>query len=65
MSRVKIKDKNIDLVQIEKNGNILLPKNEYENKQSLLIYIGLLFGIGTIIYSYLFYFKKLKWFKNE
>ena len=55
---------NIDLVQIEKNGKILLPKNEFENKQSFLIYIGLFFGIGTIIFSYLYYFKKLKWLKK-
>lgn len=56
---------NIDLVQIEKKGNIILPKNEYENKQSFLIYIGLIFGIGTLVYSYLFYFKKLKWLNKK
>ena len=54
---------NIDLVQIEKNGNIILQKNEFENKQSFLLYIGLFFGIGTIIFSYLYYFRKLKWLK--
>ena len=64
-NRNKRENVNIDLVQIEKHGNIILQKNEYENKQSFLIYIGLFFGIGTIIYSYLFYFKKLKWLKKE
>ncbi|MDG4946244.1 hypothetical protein NMK71_07450 [Weeksellaceae bacterium KMM 9713] len=48
---------NLDLVQIEKNGKIILPKNEFENKQSFLIYIGLFFGIGSIIFSYLYYFN--------
>ncbi len=55
---------NIDLVQIEKKGNIILPKSELENKQSFLIYIGLFFGFGTIIFSYLYYVKKPKWIKN-
>ena len=56
---------NIDLVQIEKGGKIILPKNEFENKQSFLIYIGLFFGIGTVIYSQLYYMKKLKWINKR
>jgi hypothetical protein len=56
---------NIDLVQIEKGGKIILLKNEFENKQSFLIYIGLFFGIGTVIYSQLYYMKKLKWINKR
>ncbi|MFT3843805.1 MAG: hypothetical protein QM725_02035 [Lacibacter sp.] len=46
---------NIDLVQVEKGNQILLPKKEYERKEGSLIYIGLTFGILTVILSFLYY----------
>ena len=46
---------NIDLIQVEKNDKILISKNEYENKESALIYIGLIAGIGTILLAFRFY----------
>ncbi|ESU24971.1 hypothetical protein FSS13T_18690 [Flavobacterium saliperosum S13] len=49
---------NINLIQIERNGIVLLGKKEYENKESALIYIGLFFGVGSVAYS--FYFLKRK-----
>ncbi len=50
-------DVNIDLVQIEKNNAILLDKKEYLNKESSLIWIGLLAGVSSILFS-LWYFKR-------
>jgi hypothetical protein len=47
---------NIDLIQVEKDGKILISKDEYEKKESMLIYIGLIAGIGTLIAAYA-YFK--------
>ena len=55
---------NIDLVQIEKNGKVVLNKTEFEKKESNLIYIGLIAGIGTIFLSYLYYKKKFGFPKN-
>jgi hypothetical protein len=50
---------NIDLIQVESKGTILLDKKEYEGKESFLIYIGLFAGISSVILSILFYFGKL------
>ena len=47
---------NIDLIQVEKDGKILISKDEYEKKESSLIYIGLIAGIVTLIMAY-GYFK--------
>jgi hypothetical protein len=46
---------NINLIQIEKGGFVVLSKNEYEKKEGALIWIGLSFGILTIIISWLYY----------
>ena len=46
---------NIDLIQVEKNEKILISKDEYEKKESALIYIGLTAGIGTLFMAYKFY----------
>ncbi len=46
---------NIDLVQIEKEGTIVLDKTEFEDKESFLIGIGLIGGlafVGLAIYNY-------------
>ena len=50
---------NIDVVQMEKNGRIILSKSEFEKKESSLILLtliaGLLFVAGAI-YNYKKYF---------
>lgn len=49
------KEINIDLVQIEKGGQILVNASEFEQKESSLIYIGLaaiIFNVGYSIYYY-------------
>lgn len=56
---------NIDLIQVEKNGKIIISKNEYEKKESALVYIGLIAGLGTLFMAYRYYkyeniFKNLK-----
>jgi len=50
---------NIDLVQVERNGQTVLDKKEYEKKESALIYIGLTAGFLTILLSYLYYKRKI------
>ena len=48
-------DINIDLIQVEKDGRVLIDATEYEKKESSLIYIGfvaLLLNIGYSIYYY-------------
>ncbi len=49
---------NIDLVQVEKSGQILLDKKEYERKESSLIYLGLIGGVLTFFLSYWYYKRK-------
>jgi len=58
---------NIDLIQVEKHGNILIDKSEYEKKESALIYIGLIAGVGSVVVSIFYYRRKLnpKYFKNN
>jgi hypothetical protein len=46
---------NIDLIQVEKDGQVLIGEEEYEKKESSLIYIGLIAGIGTLFMAYRFY----------
>ena len=46
---------NIDLIQVEKDGQVLISKEAYEKKESSLIYIGLIVGIGTLFMAYRFY----------
>ena len=53
------KNINIDLVQIEKRDSIIYSKNEYEKKEGALIWIGLIFGFLSILFSWLYYKKKL------
>lgn len=49
---------NIDLIQVEKAGHILIDKSEYERKESVLIYIGLAAGIFSVILAVLHYRRK-------
>ncbi|HUM53327.1 MAG TPA: hypothetical protein PK431_16000 [Chitinophagales bacterium] len=54
---------NIDLIQIEKHGKIILDKKEYEKKESSLIFIGAGAILGNIIlwfYSRKRYLEKAK-----
>lgn len=46
---------NINLIQVEKDGKIIIDKYEYENKHSSLIYIGFIAGFLTLFMSYRFY----------
>lgn len=46
---------NIDLIQVEKNGQILLDKKEYEKKESTLIYMGLFGTLVTYVIAYHYY----------
>ena len=43
---------NIDLIQLEKNGKIIIDKREYEEKESFLFYIGLIAGFLILYLSY-------------
>ncbi|KQT17680.1 hypothetical protein ASG31_09830 [Chryseobacterium sp. Leaf404] len=54
-SNNKTENINIDLIQVEKDDQILIGKNEYERKESFLIYIGLIGGLGTLFMAYRFY----------
>ena len=40
---------NLDVIQIEQNGKIILPKKEYESQQNSLIYIGVIGGLTFLI----------------
>lgn len=42
-------DYNLDVIQIEKKGKIILPKNEFESKEYSLIYIGIIGGLAMLI----------------
>jgi hypothetical protein len=48
-------DINIDLVQIEKGGDVIVDQKEFKKKESFLIYIGLiagLFSVGIAVWYY-------------
>lgn len=55
---------NIDLIQIEKEGIVIYSKKEYEKKESVLIWIGLIMGFFNILYSWFFY-NKINPFKKK
>jgi len=50
---------NIDLIQIENGSQVLLNKEEYEQKYRMTMYISLFGGIIMLILSYLFYKRKI------
>jgi hypothetical protein len=55
LSKATDENINIDLVQIERRGQIIVDQNEYKKKESALIYIGLiggLFSVGLSIWYY-------------
>jgi hypothetical protein len=41
----KYSDFNLNVIQIEKNNEVILDKNEYETKETALIYIGTIGGL--------------------
>jgi hypothetical protein len=43
---------NIDLIQVDKEGTIIIDKNEYETKEGSLLYIGLIAGFFIIFLLY-------------
>lgn len=43
---------NINLIQVEKDGKIIISKNEYEKREGSLFYIGL---IGGLVFLYITY----------
>ena len=50
---------NIDLIQVEREGRVVLDKKEFEDKESSLIWIGFIGGlafVGLSIYNYKKYF---------
>ncbi len=47
---------NIDVLQVESGDKVLYAYSEYQDKNRILIIIGLVFGIGTVIGS-IFYFR--------
>jgi hypothetical protein len=51
---------NIDLIQIEKRSKVIYSKEEYAKKESALIWIGLIAGFFSIIFSLFYYLKNLK-----
>jgi hypothetical protein len=55
---------NIDLVQLEKNEKLILLKDEYEEKESSLMYIGF-FGILAHIYIGFRAYRKYKLLKEK
>jgi hypothetical protein len=48
---------NIDLIQIEKRNKVIFDKKEYEARESSLIYIGLIAGTFSVLFSILYYKK--------
>jgi hypothetical protein len=56
---------NIDLIQIERNGIVLLEKKEFEKKESALIYIGLIAGFFSTGYSLYYLKRKTSLLKKE
>jgi hypothetical protein len=50
-------DINIDLVQIEKDGHVMLAKSEYENKESYLMWIGIIGIVVILLLSMNFYYN--------
>lgn len=43
---------NINLIQLEKDGKIIINKSEYEQKEGSLLYIGLIAGFFILYLSY-------------
>ncbi|MNQ04244.1 hypothetical protein D3C85_169580 [compost metagenome] len=43
---------NINLIQLEKDGKIIINKSEYEQKEGSLLYIGLIAGFFIFYLSY-------------
>jgi hypothetical protein len=51
---------NIDLVQLEKDGQVIVDEQEFKEKESFLIYIGLIAGLFTVGFSVWYYNKHVR-----
>ena len=51
---------NIALVQLEKNNKVILPKSEYEQQKSILLYIGI---VGLLVHGVIIYYFQKKFNK--
>lgn len=58
-------DINIDLIQLEKKSKVIIDKREFEGKESVLIWIGLLGIAYTIFLSVRYHRKNVLQSKNE
>lgn len=61
----KTEDINIDLVQIEKDGHVIVDQNEFKKKESALIYIGLIAGLFSVGLSGWYYNKYVRLRSNR
>ena len=50
---------NIDLVQIEKSNLIVLPKQEYDNKEKRFFILMIIVGLVSVLLSYLYFTHKI------
>lgn len=55
LSESPANDINIDLVQIEKGGEVVVDQNEFKEKESSLIYIGIIAGLFSVGMSVWYY----------
>lgn len=53
---------NIDLIQVERGNTILIDKSVYENKESFLMYVGVL---GIIVNILILNYNRKKYFKSK
>ena len=60
LSKTTDENINIDLVQIEKDGQIIVDESEFKKKESALIYIGLIGGLFSVGLSVWYYNKYVR-----
>jgi len=60
LSKTTDENINIDLVQIEKDGQIIVDASEFKKKESALIYIGLIGGLFSVGLSVWYYNKYVR-----
>jgi hypothetical protein len=54
---------NIDLIQLEKNRVVVLPKSEYDNKEKRFVLLMITVGLVSILLGYLYFKREI--FKNN
>ena len=60
LSKTTDENINIDLIQIEKDGQIIVDESEFKKKESALIYIGLIGGLFSVGLSVWYYNKYVR-----